>query len=95
MPDGDRHTRLRMVVSGRVQGVFFRAAAADQARALGLSGYARNLSDGAVEIVAEGPRSGLERLASWARRGPRLARVEEVRMEWSGSLNEFDEFAVR
>jgi acylphosphatase len=95
MPEGDRRARLRMVVSGRVQGVFFRGAAADQARALGVSGYARNLDDGTVEIVAEGARRGLELLAAWAHRGPRSARVEEVRIEWSESLNEFSEFSVR
>ncbi len=95
MPDGDRRARLRIVVSGRVQGVFFRAATADQARALGVTGYARNLDDGTVEIVAEGPRTALELLAAWAHRGPRSAQVEEVRMEWGGSLNEFGEFRAR
>jgi acylphosphatase len=95
MPDGDRRARLRMVVSGRVQGVFFRGAAADQARAFGVGGYARNLDNGTVEIVAEGGRRGLELLAAWAHRGPRSASVEEVLMEWSESLNEFSEFRVR
>jgi acylphosphatase len=84
-----------MVVSGRVQGVFFRGTAADQARALGVTGYARNLDDGTVEIVAEGARGALEILAAWAHRGPRSARVEEVRMEWSELLNEFGDFRVR
>jgi acylphosphatase len=95
MPDGDRRARLRMIISGRVQGVFFRGTAADQARALRLTGYARNRDDGTVEIVAEGPREALERLAAWAHRGPRSARVAEVEMEWSKPLNEFIEFRVR
>jgi acylphosphatase len=95
MPDGDRRARLRMVVRGRVQGVFFRGAAADQARTLGLVGYARNLDDGTVEIVAEGARGALELLAAWANHGPRMARVEEVQIEWYESLNEFGEFTVR
>ncbi len=95
MPDGDRRARLRMVVSGRVQGVFFRSAAAAQARALGVTGYARNLDDGTVEIVAEGARGALELLAAWGHHGPRSARVEEVRIEWSELLNEFSEFTVR
>jgi len=84
-----------MVVSGRVQGVFFRGSAADRARALGLAGYARNLDDGTVEIVAEGARGALELLATWAHCGPRIARVEEVRIEWSESLSAFSKFTVR
>ena len=81
-----------MVVSGRVQGVFFRGATADQARALGVTGYARNLDDGTVEIVAEGACDALECLAAWAHRGPRSARVEKVQIEWSELGNEFTEF---
>jgi acylphosphatase len=95
MRDGDRRSRLRMVVSGRVQGVFFRGATADQARALGVTGYARNLDDGTVEIVAEGEREALEHLVAWAHRGPRSARVEEVRIEWSQFGDEFSEFTIR
>lgn len=95
MPDRDRPARLRMVVSGRVQGVFFRGATADQARALGLTGYARNLDDGTVEIVAEGPRRALETLAAWARRGPRSAHVDQVVMEWSDASHEFADFTTR
>jgi acylphosphatase len=88
-------TRLRMIVSGRVQGVFFRAATAEQARALGIVGYARNRDDGTVEIVAEGDRKALEKLAAFARRGPTSARVEDVRIEWSEPRDEFDGFRIR
>jgi acylphosphatase len=95
MDDVDRRARLRMIVSGRVQGVFFRAATADQARVLGVTGYARNLDDGGVEIVAEGARPALELLAGWAHHGPRSARVDELRMEWGGWLDEFSDFSVR
>ena len=87
--------RLRIIVSGRVQGVFFRAAAAGQARALGVCGYARNLDDGTVEIVGEGTRTVLDQLVAWARQGPRTARVEDVRLEWSEALEEFADFRVR
>lgn len=97
MPDARkaRRARLRMVVSGRVQGVFFRGAAAGQARALGIVGYARNRDDGTVEIVAEGDRNALEILGAWAARGPTSARVEDVQIEWSEPLDEFDEFRIR
>lgn len=75
MPEARRgqRVRLRMIVSGRVQGVFFRAAAAEQARLLGIAGVARNREDGTVEIVAEGDRNALELLAAWAHRGPTSA----------------------
>jgi acylphosphatase len=86
---------LRMVVSGRVQGVFFRGAAAQQARALGIGGYARNLGDGTVEIVAEGARAALETMVAWAQRGPSAAHVEEVRLEWEEVLEKFNGFKVR
>jgi acylphosphatase len=90
-------TRLRMIVSGRVQGVFFRAATAEQARALtlGIVGYARNRDYGTVEIVAEGDRKALEKLAAFARRGTTSARVEDVRIEWSEPRDEFDGFRIR
>jgi acylphosphatase len=88
-------SRVRMIVSGRVQGVFFRASAAQAARALGVRGCARNLPDGAVEIVAEGARSSLERLLAWAQTGPPQARVDEVRAEWSAATGEFTAFEIR
>ena len=95
MADRDQRARVRMVVSGRVQGVFFRGTAAEQARALGVTGYARNLADGTVEIVAEGARGALELLMGWARRGPRSARVDEVAIEWSDWRGEFADFTAR
>ena len=85
--------QVHMVISGRVQGVFFRGAAAQEARALGLSGWVRNLPDGRVEIVAEGGRRNLEMLFAWAHQGPPAARVEEVEVEWSeyeGKLHGFE-----
>lgn len=94
MRDVDRHAHLRLVVSGRVQGVFFRGAAAAQARVLGIGGYARNLDDGTVEIVAEGDRAALETMVAWAHRGPSAAHVEEVQVEWGQTLEKFNEFQV-
>ena len=68
----------RFVVSGRVQGVWFRASAREQAVDLGLSGHAVNLPDGRVEVVACGEAAALARLAAWLWQGPPLARVEDV-----------------
>lgn len=70
--------RLHIWVSGRVQGVFYRARTVEVARSLGLTGWVRNLPDGRVEIVAEGEASALERLLEWCREGPPAARVENV-----------------
>lgn len=68
----------RFLVSGKVQGVFFRASAARTAEQLGLRGYARNLPDGRVEVVAVGAAAGLESLGGWLRKGPPRARVTAV-----------------
>ena len=66
-------------VSGRVQGVFFRASARDEALRLKLSGYAKNLADGSVEVLACGDERALDALERWLRRGPPSARVDQVR----------------
>jgi acylphosphatase len=86
--------RLRMLVHGRVQGVFFRHAAAEQARELGLRGWVKNLASGDVEIVAEGPRRELKTLAAWANQGPPLARVTAVEEEWLEYRGEYGAFTA-
>jgi acylphosphatase len=86
--------RVRLIVSGRVQGVFFRASAVDYARKLGLTGYARNLCDNTVEIVAEGSAAKLKLLETWAHKGPMHAEVDRVRAEWDDSLNRFNSFRI-
>jgi acylphosphatase len=70
--------RVRVVVAGRVQGVFFRATCARLAREAGVAGYVRNLPDGRVEAAFEGPDDRVDRLAEWCRSGPDMARVDEV-----------------
>ncbi len=74
----------RFWISGRVQGVWFRAGTREQALALGLSGYARNLLDGRVEVLAQGEPAALDALQRWLQRGPPLARVERVDVESCG-----------
>jgi acylphosphatase len=71
-------TRRRVVVSGRVQGVFFRAACKAEADRLGLAGWARNLDDGRVEVVVEGETAAIEQLVRWCHDGPSHARVTSV-----------------
>lgn len=72
---------FRCVVAGRVQGVFFRATAREQAMRLGLTGYARNLPDGRVEVFACGPADAVGALREWLRNGPPQAQVTGVACE--------------
>ena len=71
-------TRKRVVVSGRVQGVWFRQSCADEARLRGVSGSVRNRSDGAVEAAFEGPPEAVAAMVEWCRNGPPLADVDSV-----------------
>lgn len=75
------NTCFRYRVSGRVQGVFFRATTRERALGLGLTGWVRNAPDGAVEVLACGEEANLAELESWLRRGPDLARVVSVERE--------------
>ncbi len=68
----------RFLVCGNVQGVWFRASTRDEALRLGLRGYASNLADGRVEVLAVGDADAIQQLANWLRQGPPLARVESV-----------------
>ena len=68
----------RFLVSGRVQGVFFRTSTRTEAERLGLAGTANNLDDGRVEVVASGPDTALDALEKWLRQGPPSARVDNV-----------------
>lgn len=76
------HARLTALISGQVQGVNFRNFVRRLARDAGLGGYAENLSDGRVEVVAEGPREDLEALLHQLRRGPAFAEVAAVDVTW-------------
>lgn len=81
-------------ISGHVQGVFFRASAREEARRLGLAGFARNEPDGSVLIEAEGVEAALERFVSWCRQGPPGSRVERVDVE-HGEARGHADFTVR
>ena len=87
--------RLTVIVHGRVQGVFFRDFTRREATALGLNGYVRNLPDGTVEVIAEGPRETLEQLLNKAKIGPSSARVDRAEVQWAEPTGEFQRFEVR
>ena len=78
---GER-SRIHIIVSGRVQGVFFRYTTQSRGEELGLDGWVRNLYDGRVEVLAEGAKDKLEKLLRFTEHGPKSARVEDLRFEW-------------
>lgn len=88
-------TRANIVVRGIVQGVNFRWFTQRRASDLQLTGYVRNMPDGAVETVAEGARPQIEALLDALRLGPSAAVVESVNVEWRAPSGEFDRFEVR
>jgi acylphosphatase len=87
--------RARILVSGRVQGVSFRQYTIDEARALGVRGWVRNLPDGRVEAEAEGERAAVESLLGACRRGPPGAEVADVEVSWGAHAGDLGPFTVR
>jgi acylphosphatase len=86
--------RVRMRVTGLVQGVFYRQSTALEAARLGVSGTVRNLADGSVEVVAEGEARAVASLEAFCRRGPPSARVEEVELTQETPTAETGRFSV-
>jgi acylphosphatase len=86
--------RVRILITGLVQGVFFRREMTDYARRLGISGWVRNLRDGRVEALAEGERLRLDDLIRFCHVGPRGAVVRKVEVEWSDYSGEFRGFRI-
>ncbi len=87
-----KHYNLR--ITGKVQGVWFRASTRDKAREVGVNGFVRNEPDGSVYAELEGEESDVQELIDWCHKGPERARVEEVEVE-EGSSKGFDDFEVR
>ncbi|MDX2178768.1 MAG: acylphosphatase [Bryobacteraceae bacterium] len=88
-----KHT-LCYTISGRVQGVGYRAFVRKHALALGLTGYAKNMPDGSVEVLATGPREALDKLAGFLRQGPPWSEVRHVE-EREGVPASYDDFLIR
>ena len=87
--------RRRVVVRGRVQGVWFRGSMQEEAQRLGVSGWVRNRADGAVEAEVEGEEAGVDALVSWAGHGPRGARVSGVELQSLEPRGERGGFEIR
>jgi acylphosphatase len=85
-------TRAHVFVSGRVQGVFFRQNTKQQADALGVLGWVRNLPDGKVEAIFEGEEQAVKTLVEFSRHGPSYAKVENVTVTYEDYAGEFADF---
>ncbi len=90
----NHNERVHMIVHGRVHGVTFRESTRREASELGLVGLVRNLVDGAVEIIAEGPRDILDRLVKWAHFGPPASNVVRVDVNYNDPTDEFVTFDI-
>lgn len=86
--------RAHILVSGRVQGVFFRDHTQRWAASLGLMGWVRNITDGRVEIMVEGNKEKIQSLVGRLKQGPPLARVESVDVAWEEHQGEFEDFRI-
>jgi len=87
--------RVNIIVHGYVQGVFFRSEAKRLADRLGLKGYAKNMPDGTVEVIAEGQEDKIKGLIDFCKKGPEAAEVSKVDVKFEGATDEFDRFKIK
>ena len=87
-------TRAELIISGLVQGVFYRASARQEGLRLGLVGEVRNLPGGDVSAIVEGRQEQIEQFIAWCRRGPEGARVDDVRVRWEPARGGFVSFRI-
>lgn len=86
--------RAHVLVSGRVQGVYYRSYAVDKARELGLAGWVRNRFDGRVEAVLEGEEEAVRKMVDWCHQGSPSSRVDKVEVRWEEATGEFVDFRI-
>lgn len=89
------NVRVRLIIHGRVQGVFYRLKTQQAAERIGVTGWVRNLPDGTVEALVEGGREDVAALVDWCRQGPPMSRVDDIRITDQAFSGEFDRFSVR
>ena len=87
--------RAHIIISGRVHGVGFRANARRMAIRLMITGWVRNLPDGSVEALAEGEEKAVKEFVNWCRKGPSLANVSDIKINWLTATDEFKGFHVK
>ncbi len=86
--------RAHAIISGRVQGVFFRMETMRAAQRIGVFGWVRNLRDGSVEAVFEGDKTRVDAILKWCKEGPPHAQVTDVKLDWQEYAGEFDSFEI-
>ncbi|RMG42873.1 MAG: acylphosphatase [Candidatus Dadabacteria bacterium] len=91
----NNNVTVHLIITGKVQGVCFRAWTRERARALGLSGWVKNLPDGTVEAVVSGPEALVNELIEAARSGPPAASVDDIRVEYLDKTDDFSGFDIR
>ena len=87
--------QVNLIISGRVQGVFYRATCEKIAEGLGLNGWVRNLPSGQVEVLVQGEKEKIEKLISWCKKGPPSAKVSDVKVEWQEVSKTFTYFEIK
>ncbi len=91
----EKKVKARVVITGKVQGVFFRMETKQAADRYGVQGWARNKSDGSVEAVFEGDKEKVASIIEWCRQGPPFAKVNNLDVYWQEYKGEFKDFKIR
>lgn len=87
--------RVIILVSGLVQGIFYRSNTLEKAKELNLTGWVKNEFSSSVKIVAEGEEENLEKFIEWTKQGPALAKVDKIEVEWERDRGKFKDFEIR
>lgn len=88
-------TNVHVIITGRVQGVWFRANTKQKAEQLGVTGWVRNTRDGCVEAIFEGEENNVKEMIEWCHRGPPLAKIDKVEVKNQNPINGFDDFSIK
>ena len=86
--------RVHLLITGRVQGVWYRANTQKKAKALDLKGWVKNLPNGQVEAIFEGEKEKIDQIIEWCKKGPSFARVDGVKIEWETPVGKFNTFTI-
>ena len=87
--------RAHVIISGKVQGVFYRASTRDKAVRIGVTGWVKNLPGGNVEAVFQGEKNKVMQMIEWCKKGPAYSKVDDVSVTWEEPSGEFGNFEVR